>query len=108
MIPTPNKAGISILGVVILGIILVFALNYYHISIQVVVNPSSNENQSNQAQNLWTDYIQKPIQTIWNEFLLPYFWNPFLNALKDFKDGNWNMGTVGQQPFRDLTQPTSQ
>jgi biopolymer transport protein ExbD len=84
-----QNGGISILGVLILGILLVLVLNYFHITIQVTVNnptpEASHVGQTN--QNLWTMYVQKPLEYIWNEIWLPYFWQPFLDALKNFKEG---------------------
>lgn len=84
-----KKGGISILGVLFLAILVVLALNYFHISI-TVENPNTRENAGvvgGATESLWTKYFQKPIEYLWNDIWIPYFWQPFIDVITKLRNG---------------------
>lgn len=87
-----KKGGISILGVLVLGIIIVLVLSYFHISIKAIVeSPAGQENINyvgGGAKSLWNDYLAKPASYLWNDVWLPVFWRPFISKDLNNKLGN--------------------
>jgi hypothetical protein len=77
-----KKGGISILGLIVLAVLVIFALNYFHLNIKIV--PDSSMNSSNQSspgevvKSIWNTFLAKPLQDIWNSFILP-----FISSLKN-------------------------
>jgi hypothetical protein len=87
---TQNK-GISILGLVVLGFIVILVLSYYHISVKSVVeSPTGQENINyvgGGAKSVWTTYLKEPLQYFWNEIWIKLFWNSFKSNLERIRDG---------------------
>jgi hypothetical protein len=71
-----KKAGISILGFIILAVLVILALNYFHLSVKIVPDDSSGESSINHlgevAKNIWASYLEKPLNDVWNNFILPF------------------------------------
>ncbi len=80
-----KKAGISILGLIVLAVLVILALNYFHLSIKIT--PDNSMHSSNQsslgeaAKNLYNSFLAKPLQEIWNNFILPF--------ISSLKNGNY-------------------
>lgn len=81
-----KKRGISILGVLVLGVILVLVLSYFNVSIKAVVeSPTGQENINfvgTTSRNLWNDYLAQPASYLWNDVWLKLIWNPLLSNTK--------------------------
>ena|ERR1051326_5550861 len=86
-----NNAGISILGLLILAVIVVLVLGYFHISIKAVVeNPTSQDNINyvgGGARSLWLTYLEAPFTYFWNEIVIKIFWKSFINNMERIRDG---------------------
>lgn len=88
--PIKNK-GISIIGILLLGFILILVLSYFKISIRSVVE--SPEGQDNieyvggGTRNLWNDYLKKPATYLWNDIFVDIFWKSFVNNMERIRDG---------------------
>jgi len=86
-----KEGGISILGIIVLGIIIVLALSYFHISIKAVVeSPTGQENINyvgGGAKNLWTTYLAEPASYIWNDVWVKIFWRPFISNMEKIGKG---------------------
>src|SRR5690242_9175648 len=84
--------GISILGVLFLGLIIILVLGYFHISIRAVVqNPQSQDNLNyvgETGRSVWNDYLSAPLTKFWNDVVIDIFWNAFINDMKRIRDGN--------------------
>lgn len=80
-----KQKGISILGILFLGLIIILALSYFHISIKAVVeSPAGQENLNfieGTSRSLWNDYFAKPASYLWNDIWLNIFWKPFISNL---------------------------
>ena len=76
-----NKKGISIIGILILGFILILVISYFNIRIKSVVeSPAAKENieyVGGSSKNLWTSYLKKPAEYLWNDVFIHLFWEPF-------------------------------
>ena len=87
-----KKGGISIIGLLVLAVIAVLVLSYFHISIKAVVqSPTGQDNinyVSGTTTNLWDQYLQKPASYLWNDVWVNIFWNSFINNMKAIRDGN--------------------
>lgn len=73
-----DERGISIIGLLILGIFIVFILSHYKISIrEVMESPEAKENIA---------YVRTGLENLWNNYFkdyFTYFWNDvFLEVLK--------------------------
>ncbi len=86
-----KKRGISILGVLLLGIILLLVLSYFDISIRSIVEgPSGKDNFSyagGVGRNLWNEYFKEPLEYFWKEIWLEIFWHPFVDNMERLRDG---------------------
>ena len=85
------KGGISLIGVLILGFVLILALSYYKISIKSVVeSPTAKENINyvgGASKNLWNDYLKKPADYFWNKIVVNLLWKSFVNNMERIRDG---------------------
>src|ERR1035437_5073437 len=86
-----KKGGISILGILLLGVILIVALSYFHINIQSVVqSPDAQNNFSyvgTSSRNLWTDYLAKPVADVLNSTIVKTLWSSFISNMQKIHDG---------------------
>ncbi len=92
MAKSKNKAkGISILGVLLLGVIIILVLSYFDISIKAVVeSPAGQENidyVKGGTKSLWTEYLREPATYFWNDIWLKLFWGPFIENMGRIRDG---------------------
>lgn len=86
-----DKRGISILGILFLGIVLILILSYFNISIRVIVESPTGQDNINYiegtSKSLWTTYLKEPLTHIWNDIWIPFFWEPFLSNMKKLSKG---------------------
>lgn len=79
-----KKGGISIIGIIIFAVLIILALNYFHISIKAVVSSPSGSYNINYggggSTNLWDAYLAQPIAHLWNDVALPFL-KPLLTNL---------------------------
>ena len=95
-----KKGGISILGILLLGVILILVLSYFNISIKSVVeSPTTQSNISyvtGSSRSLWNDYLQAPASYLWNDVWVKYFWTPFISNMEQIREGKLtNMQQMG-------------
>ena len=85
-----KNAGISIIGLIILAVLVVLALNYFHLSIKITSDNSSNQSSIGEVvKNLYNTFLAKPLEDIWNNFILPF--------ISSLKNGNYAQpGTAPQ------------
>lgn len=83
--------GLSIVGMLILGFILILVLSYFKISVKSVVeSPTGQENINyvgGASRSVWDDYLKKPADYLWNEVFVKIFWKSFLNNMERIRDG---------------------
>ena len=85
-----KKGGISIIGILFLGIILIFVLSYLNVNIQSVVeSPTAKSNVgyvSGSSKNLWNDYLKKPLTNFYNDIWVKIFWASFVSDMEAIRD----------------------
>lgn len=85
-----KKGGISILGILLFGFLLILVLSYFHISIKAVVeSPTGQENINyvgGGTQSLWVTYLEKPAAYLWNDIWVDLFWKPFVSNMQKIRD----------------------
>jgi hypothetical protein len=85
-----KEGGISIVGMLILGVIIILVLSYFKISIKSVVeSPTGQENISyvgGGTINLWDTYLKGPATYLWNDIFLNIFWKSFVNNMERIRD----------------------
>ncbi len=86
-----KKGGISILGILVLGVIAVLILSYYKISIkQVVESPTGQENITyvkDNSKTVWDTYLKDPMTYLWKDVFVKIFWASFINNMERIRDG---------------------
>jgi len=86
-----KRRGISILGVLILGVVIILVLSYFNISIKSVVeSPIGQENVSyvgGGVKNLWTTYLAEPASYLWKDVWVNIFWKSFVSNMERIRDG---------------------
>lgn len=101
-----NKGSISIIGVIFLAIVVILALNYFHLSLNLSVHSTDTQSSTKGDQTLsdfWNTYFAKPVNYLWNEIILKYFWQPFLEGMKSGPNT-----TTGVQLIPSANAPNSQ
>ena len=91
MINENKKSGISIIGILLLGIILIIVLSYFNVSLKAVVESPNVQNNfgyiGSAGRSLWNDYLAKPLSDIKNSAVVKYFWNSFISNMQRIHDG---------------------
>ncbi len=86
-----SKKGISIIGILLLGFIVILVLSYFKISVRSVVeSPEAQDNINyigGETRNLWNDYLQEPASYLWNDIFINIFWKSFINNMERIRDG---------------------
>ncbi len=86
-----NQAGISILGILVLGFVLILVLSYYNISIKgVVESPTGQENLNyvgGTTRSLWDKYLAGPADYLWHDVWINIFWKGFISNMERIRDG---------------------
>ena len=87
---TQNR-GISILGILIFGFILILVLGYFNISVRgVVESPTTQDNinyVSISSKSFWDKYLKDPASYLWNDVWIEIFWQGFINNMERIRDG---------------------
>lgn len=85
-----KKGGISILGILFLGAILILVLSYFNISIQAVVEKPSTQNNisyvTGSSKSLWNEYLKKPLTDFYNDIWVKIFWASFVSDMENIRD----------------------
>jgi hypothetical protein len=89
-----KRDGISIIGVLFLGVILILVLSYFKISVKSVVeSPTGQENITyvrGGTISLWDKYLSQPASYLWNDVFINIFWKSFINNMERIRDGQPN------------------
>lgn len=85
------KNGISILGVLVLGAVLLMVLSYFHISVRgVVESPTGADNigyVKDTTVSFWDKYLKNPATYLWKDVWVNIFWKHFINTMENIRDG---------------------
>jgi len=86
-----TKKGISIIGILLLGFILILTLSYFDISVRSVVESPEGQDNINYVggyvKNLWDDYLKNPVLYLWNDIFIDIFWKSFINNMERIRNG---------------------
>jgi hypothetical protein len=86
-----KKRGMSILGFLVLGAIIILVLSYLNISIKgVVESPTGQENVNyvkDSTKSLWATYLAEPASYLWNDVWINIFWKSFISNMERIRDG---------------------
>ena len=85
-----KKGGISIIGILFLGAILILVLSYFNVSIKSVVESPATQNNVNyvsgSSKSLWNDYLKKPLTNFYNDVWVKIFWASFISDMESIRD----------------------
>jgi len=88
---TNKQKGISLLGVIFLGLLLILVLSYFNVSIRAVVeSPAGQDNieyVGGTTKSLWVTYLKEPLTYFWEEIWIKLFWDSFKYNLERIRDG---------------------
>ena len=86
-----QNRGLSILGIIILGFILILVLSYFKINVKSVVESPDGQSNINYVKGtsmtIWQAYLQKPAAYLWNDVFIKIFWQSFINNMERIRDG---------------------
>ncbi len=86
-----EDGGMSILGAVLWGIIILLVLSYFGISVRgVAESPTGKDNFSyvgGGIKGLWHRYIAEPISNLAEEEHIQFFWQSFTRNMRQIRDG---------------------
>jgi hypothetical protein len=86
-----QNRGISILGILLLGFILLLVLSYFKISVrEVVESPEAQENigyVKGTTKSFWDKYLKDPATYLWQDVWLDIFWRGFIDNMERIRDG---------------------
>lgn len=82
-------------GIIKTAIIIVVALliiSYMGISVRDVVESPAGQSNFGYIKEItfavWNQYFKEPVTYLYNDVFLNLIWEPFIEALKDIKNGN--------------------
>ena len=85
-----KNRGISILGILLLGFILLLVLSYFKISVrEVVESPEAQENigyVKGTTKSFWDKYLKDPATYLWQDVWLDIFWKGFIDNMERIRD----------------------
>ena len=85
------KKGMSILGMIICGFIVILILSYFNISLRGVVESPAGQDNINYVKDtsvgFWDRYLTGPAHYLWNDIFINLFWNSFVSNLERIRDG---------------------
>lgn len=83
--------GMSLLGIIVVGLILILALGYFNISIRAVVeSPTTQDNLNyvgDTGRSVWDTYLKAPFSYLWNDVWVDIFWKGFILNMQRIRDG---------------------
>ncbi|MFA5095172.1 MAG: hypothetical protein WC447_00710 [Candidatus Paceibacterota bacterium] len=86
-----ERGGISIIGILLFGFVVILVLSYFKISVRSVVeSPTGQDNISyvgGGTRSLWNDYLKEPASYLWNDIFIDIFWKSFINNMERIRDG---------------------
>lgn len=86
-----TKRGISILGILLLGVIIILVLSYFKVSVKDVVESDTGQENINYVkegtQSFWDKYLSEPADYLLNDVWVNIFWKGFINNMERIRDG---------------------
>jgi hypothetical protein len=86
-----EKRGISILGVLFLGFLIVLVLSYFNVSVKnIIESPTGQENINyikGETKDFWDTYLAKPANYVWNDIIKNIFWKSFTSNMERIRNG---------------------
>lgn len=86
-----KKGGISIIGVIFFGLIIILALSYFNVNIKSIAESPTGQENINYVQgsvkDLWNTYLAKPASYLWNDVVVKIFWKSFISNMERIRDG---------------------
>ena len=86
-----KNEGISIVGILLIGVVAIFVLSYFKIDIKgVVESPTAQENVGyvkEGSKTVWEKYLKEPAEYLWNDIFVDLLWKAFVNNLERVRDG---------------------
>lgn len=86
-----KQRGISILGILFFGFIIILILSYFNISLRrVVESPTGQENinyVTGTSKNFWEKYLKEPAHYLWKDVWIDIFWKGFISNMERIRDG---------------------
>lgn len=85
-----KKGGINIVGILFFCFTIILILNYFHISIRVVMEDPGTKDNTNYVggagKSLWNNYLKEPFTYLWSDIWIPFFWHPFILNMERIRD----------------------
>ena len=79
------------MGILILGVLAIFVLSYFKISIRSIVeSPETQDNLGyvgTGTKSIWDEYLKAPAEYLWKDVFIDIFWQGFISNMKRIKDG---------------------
>ena len=73
-----KNEGISIVGILLIGVVAIFVLSYFKIDIKgVVESPTAQENVGyvkEGSKTVWEKYLKEPAEYLWNDIFVDLLW----------------------------------
>lgn len=86
-----DNKGISILGILFFGFILLLILSYFNVSVKSVVeSPTGQENINyvkGETKSFWDKYLAEPARYLWQDVWVDIFWKGFISNMERIRDG---------------------
>lgn len=89
-----KQKGLSIIGIVIVGFVVILVISYFHISLKKVVeNPDTQDNLhyvGDNSKSVWDKYLREPATYLWHDVWVNIFWKGFISNMERIRDGKPN------------------
>ncbi|OGJ03928.1 hypothetical protein A3G06_00535 [Candidatus Nomurabacteria bacterium RIFCSPLOWO2_12_FULL_46_14] len=85
-----KNRGISIIGLLLLGVLVIVVLGYFGVSLrEVSQNPDVKDNLNyveEESTGFWNTYLKRPASYLWNDVWVTLFWRPFIDNMQRIRD----------------------
>ncbi|MCL5782142.1 MAG: hypothetical protein M1459_02170 [Patescibacteria group bacterium] len=106
MLKKSNTRRGGILKTVLIIVAILIILGYFGFNLRTIVaSPTVHDNLVYVWELIktgWNDYLKAPFNYLWNNFWMPYIWNPFIDTLIRMQGGGpaVPIDTAPQLPVR--------
>lgn len=81
----------GLIKTILIIVVALLVLSYFGLNLRNIVNsPTGKDNfgyVKSLAVNVWTGYLKKPADYLWNKIFIPLIWQPAVENLTKIKNG---------------------
>jgi hypothetical protein len=90
-IDNKKNRGVSLIGILIIGLVVILVIGYFNISVKKVVeSPGAQDNLhyvGDSTKSAWDKFLKEPVHYLWQDVWINIFWKGFISNMERIRDG---------------------